>query len=127
MRESPKILGCRIFPSRPATKIYFSREEVAVPKWLRSSSCYGGLLRSCERCDGLQCLALCREQVQRTGIFGGWRAHWRQRRDRQEMRRDGRFRTHAIADFIGVVPAGTGMARSAERAQSLVAACCDQE
>jgi hypothetical protein len=57
MRESPKILGCRIFPSRPATKIYFSRQEVAIPKWLRSSSCYGGLLRSCERCDGLQCLA----------------------------------------------------------------------
>jgi hypothetical protein len=31
MRESPKILGCRIFPSRPATKIYFPVKKLLFP------------------------------------------------------------------------------------------------
>jgi hypothetical protein len=31
MRESPQILGCRIFPSRPATKIYFPVKKLLFP------------------------------------------------------------------------------------------------
>jgi len=67
--REPKNSGLSNFSLSAGYENLFSRQEVAVPNWLRSSSCYGGLLRPCERCDGLQCLALCKEQVQRTGIL----------------------------------------------------------